>query len=279
MTRKAPLISTTILTLLTLPIQAANLVQNGNFDSNGTPTTSFSVGTPTVLPKWTTFPGTGNQVYDCVVPGSANIHGGTPDTICQGNSSIGTFTLWEYPGISPDGGNYFMADADSTYGEPLQQMMNGLTQGAKYLLTFYQAAGQEDCVYDDNGTHNAQPCGSGTQTTDWTVSLGAGSPGTVAPLSDETHVSTMMNNPTYNSVTNPTGSVVPWETQSMTFTATSTNELLQFLAVGGPAGSPPMVFLDGVSLTQVASAPEPGGVALLTVGLVCVLVGRRARRQ
>jgi hypothetical protein len=257
----------TFMATLFSSLQASNLVLNGNFDSNGTPTTSFSVQTPTPLPKWTMVTGNSNQVYDCVVPGAAGIHSGSRDLICQGNSSIGTFTLWQYPGLSPDGGNYFMADADTSFGEPLQQMISGLTSGDKYLLTFYQAAGQEDCVFDDGIA-----CGSGTQTTDWTVSLGAGTLGTAAPLADETHVSTTMTNLTYNVNTNPNGSVTAWESQSMTFTANAATELLQFLAVGGPAGSPPMDFLDGVSLTQIVPTPEPASLVLLLLALVFLRV-------
>ena len=50
-----------------------------------------------------------------------------------------------------------------------------------------------------------------------------------------------------------------WMTGSMTFTATSASELLEFVSLGAPSGQPPVALLDGVSLTGLTgAAPEPG---------------------
>jgi hypothetical protein len=54
-----------------------------------------------------------------------------------------------------------------------------------------------------------------------------------------------------------------WMTQSFTYMATSSSEVLSFLAQGGPNGLPPVGLLDGVSLTAV---PEPATWAMLVLG-------------
>ena len=60
----------------------------------------------------------------------------------------------------------------------------------------------------------------------------------------------------------------------MNFTYDGTSNVLSFLASGTPAGAPPMVLLDNVSLSAV---PEPGTVALLAGSLVLVAIAVRRR--
>jgi hypothetical protein len=69
-----------------------------------------------------------------------------------------------------------------------------------------------------------------------------------------------------------------WQTDSFTFTATSTSEVLSFLAVGTPAGVPPFTLLDGISVTQT---PEPQSLVLFATGLIGVsgLVRRRFQKS
>jgi hypothetical protein len=55
-----------------------------------------------------------------------------------------------------------------------------------------------------------------------------------------------------------------WTQATMFFTATSTTETLSFLAVGSPAGDPPTVLLDAVSLT---AAPEPSTWGIMLAGM------------
>ena len=58
-----------------------------------------------------------------------------------------------------------------------------------------------------------------------------------------------------------------WMTGSMTFTATSASELLEFVSLGAPSGQPPVALLDGVSLTGLTgAAPEPGTWAMMGLG-------------
>jgi hypothetical protein len=74
----------------------------------------------------------------------------------------------------------------------------------------------------------------------------------------------------------PSG-LVPWEQQTMQFTANATSETLTFLSDTsvGTNTAPPFVFLDGVRLV-----PEPASVGLMGLGIMTVgaLRRRRARR-
>jgi hypothetical protein len=71
-----------------------------------------------------------------------------------------------------------------------------------------------------------------------------------------------------------------WKSDTMTFTATSSSEWLNFLSVGTPSSLPPMALLTNVSLVQ---APEPGALALLGGGLIALgfalIQRRRAARD
>jgi hypothetical protein len=145
---------------------------------------------------------------------------------------------------SPDGGNMIADDGDPNYTAPLFQTIAGLTAGQTYDLTFWQAADQQS--------------GDRAATTEqWAVSLGS-----------DTQDSTLMNT--------PGGQFNPWNQQSLAFVATSTSELLNFLALGTPSGEPPVVLLADVSLTQV---PEPVTLTLLGTGLVGLVAVRRRRAR
>ena len=139
--------------------------------------------------------------------------------------------------------------AISTYGAAISQTINGLVTGDTYSLSFYQAA--------------AQQSGSNGPTTErWQVSLGS-----------DTQLSTLMTNPSHG--------FQSWNQQTMTFTATSTSEVLTFLAVGTPSGVPPVSLLDGVSLIST-SVPEPGAIYVTALGLgllgLCAIRTQRKRR-
>lgn len=152
--------------------------------------------------------------------------------------------------ISPAGGNMVFADADLGFSTAIQQTISGLLVGSIYTLTFYQAGGQE--VFPP-GTGGIRPT-----TAQWQVEFGA-----------NTVLSAVMN-------TAPQA-FTPWQLQTFTFTATSGTQVLRFLAVGGPAGAPPVAFLDGVSLQGVL-VPEPATVGLLGAGLAALGVARRRKK-
>ena len=144
---------------------------------------------------------------------------------------------------SPAGGNFIQADGTPGLSYPITQTINGLTNGQNYTLTFYQAGGQE-------------LNGSGGSLENWQVSLGS-----------DTQFSTVMNV--------PQGGVIPWQPQTLSFTANSGSEVLSFFAIGTP-GIPPMVFFSDPDLET--NVPEPSAFLLLVgVGMV-IAIGRVGRR-
>jgi len=182
---------------------------------------------------------TGSGLYDFGVEVDA------PSTADNG-SDPGIPVYGPFPAHGPSGNNNFIeADGDPSYSFSFSQTISGLTVGQNYDLSFNQAAGQQ------------QGNLVGPTTEKWEVSLGS-----------STQFSSLM--------TTPQGGVFPWEAQTLTYTASSTSEVLSFLAVGTPSGAPPMVFLDGVDMEP--SVPEPSALMLLAgVGAV-ISIGRIGRR-
>ncbi len=158
------------------------------------------------------------------------------------NSGIG---LYGPVPNSPVGGNFVGIDGDSTYSQSISQVINGLTVGKIYNLKFYQSAAQQKGL-------------SGATTEQWSVTFGS-----------TTKLSTNQFN--------PSKSFLPWTLQTMLFTATSVSQKLTFLAKGTPNGLPPVVLLDGVSLT--ADLPEPSSWAMMITGFGFIGFTARRRRQ
>lgn len=170
----------------------------------------------------------------------------SPGTADDGQGPVSLYG--PFPRTSPDGGNFVIADGDSPYRDAIWQSIAGLTIGSVYELNFYQAAGQ----------WAGRPWVNDT-TERWQVSFG-----------DETKQS--------DSYHLPFEGVGPWQSQTMHFTATSTSQVLSFLADGTPAGAPPMSLLDGVSLSLTA-LPEPSTWTMLLTGFAAVGGAMRARRR
>jgi hypothetical protein len=146
-----------------------------------------------------------------------------------------------YPTIAapPGGSNVVAIDGGMPYNSTIAQTVNGLVAGNEYVLTFYQGAAQQE--------------GNNTATTEkWQVTLGS-----------STQTGYTMNNAAQG--------VVPWNEVTMNFIATSTSEVLTFVAIGTPNGDPPVVLLADVDLFL----PEPGSMALLGAGVFALLVARR----
>ena len=227
----------TTLVAFAVPAKAALYLQNGSFENIGTATASFSINNPTVLPSWTVIPINSNSL-DCLVKA------GDTTNLCGTVAFGGGLTWWSSPGPSPDGGNYVAIDGDSNYRTALKQTMSGLTPGGNYKITFWQAATQQSGF-------------DGATTEQWAVSFGG-----------TTKNSTLMNNLSHGSV--------GWMSQTLTFTATTSSDVLSFLALGTPNGVPPFVLLDGVSVSE---APEPGTMALIGFGLLGLPLAGKLRKK
>jgi hypothetical protein len=218
----------------------ATTIFNGSFEDIGTAVASFSISNPTVLPGWTATP-SGNKVLDCLVrPSDTDRLCGTPNgwTLQFWNAGAGG----NFPGgPSPDGGNFVAIDGDANFESAMTQTLTGLIVGHTYRVSFYQAAAQQ---YTYNGATTER----------WQVSLGT-----------ETHLSTLMNTANHG--------FVNWMSQSLTFTAQNTTDVLSFFAIGTPSGLPPFVLLDGVSITET---PEPTATSLVGLGGLALLLAKWA---
>jgi PEP-CTERM motif len=238
---------------------AADLITNGGFETNNgngqlgdtTTATGWSVPTPT----------TNGGSYVFLYNASAtSLSGTTADTI-GGNGVFGNVALWGPDNgggangltVSPDGGA-FIASNPSFHNGPISQTITGLTKGAQYVLTFDWAG--------------AQQSGFGGATSEgWQVSF-------AGVTQDTSPAQVMIANKGFSG----------WMTQSLTFTADGTSDVLSFLAVGGPNSSePPFALLDGVSLvsasTRGAPVPEPAAWTLMLVGVGALGAGLRMRRR
>lgn len=224
-----------------------NLVQNGGFEQTSLTTTDYVCaqnGSSTCTSRVAHWDST-CAVFGCVPDGHDVLFLETPDDINGFNSGAG---LGGSVTTSPDGGNFISGDGDPQFSAPLFQTISGLTPGASYLVSFYQAATE-------------QAPGPFTTTSQWQVSLGS-----------EVKDSALM--------TKLPDTWVPWEFQTLSFTATAASEVLSFLAVGTPAGAPPVSLLDGVSLTaSISSVPEPTSWALLATGLLAMIGVAQLRRR
>jgi hypothetical protein len=214
-----------------------NLVQNGDFAllTNG-PNNFIGYGVSELL-DWTygAAPHPNAAVYTFA---GANGAGAEQD-------HLGVFYPLYGPGHgynngfvpSPVGGNFLASDGEASFQGAISQTITGLTPGHEYQLSF-DWAGNE---FLDSTTLPV----SGPLTIAWQTSLGA-----------QTFTTPVA---TYDA-----HDFTGWMTQTFTFTATSTSEVLSFLAEGAPNGVPPVALLDAVSLTAV---PEPASLGLVAVGI------------
>ena len=258
--RKYALAGFIALTFSTGAISApVDLIINGSFE---TTTSGSSDRMTSNVDGWNVIDGYTFLAY----PGTATTTGyGYGLTMWDATNGGGPYTL---PYSSPDGGKFVVSDG-GYLNSTIYQTVTGLHVGAKYQLSFYQAAGQQRPYF--------------TATTEqWMVSFGGtlGSGNIVLPngntvsgagiiIDAVTQLSQLINTPGQG--------FIPWMHQTMTFTATATSELLGFLALGTPLGEPPLVLLDGVSFVL---APEPdSGWLLVLGGLAFALMRSCGQRQ
>jgi hypothetical protein len=243
--RKAAVTGLSVTALMTFvtSAHALNLITNGSFEqtTNGA---NLQFDDLTQLTGWSS-PATGaGDAYNFVFsPGAADTTGA--------NGEYGNIQLWGpnngsangLPATSPDGGNYVAADGAFQVGA-ISQTIDNLNIGDTYTLTFYFAGAQQ------SGFH-------GATTEGWQVFFGGQEQDT--PI-----------------LNNLDQGFTGWQSQTFTYTATATSEVLSFLAVGTPDGEPPFSLLDGVSLTDT---PEPGSWGLMLGGLMVGLGVLRFKKR
>jgi opacity protein-like surface antigen len=135
----------------------------------------------------------------------------------------------------PAGADFVGLDSDFQTG-PLQQTINGLTAGDSYNVTFDWARSQQTGF-------------SGDTLQGLKVSLGS--------QTDDTGLILL-----------PSQTFSGWTSDSMNFTATSSSEVLSFLAYGSPQ-VPPFTLLTDISLESSKSpVPEPDTLTFLFTGLM-----------
>ena len=219
-----------------------NLVTNGNFDQT-TYTTNNQFGTPyggQGVTGWTG--GSGYQLFFFGGKAASDSANSQYDS----GYDTGLEKFYTVGAGSPTGGsgNFVALDGDASVGGggTISQQINNLTIGQTYQVSFTWGAGQLQSR-------------SGATIQDMQVSLGGQSFSTA-------------------SVSVASQGFSGWMQQTFTYTATSTSETLSFLGQGSPTGLPPIVALDGISMTAV---PEPTSVAIFAIGLAAL--GFAYRRQ
>ena len=227
---------------LTAVGHADPVLVNGGFEQTSLPYSSqFGLTSSQGVTGWT------SAGYNFVfLPGTADTTGAV--------GQYGVVNLWG-PGTgvnngfkgSPDGGNFLALDGNFSVGA-VSQTVTGLTPGEAATVSFYFAGAQQASFF-------------GPTTEELSVSLG-----------DETFSTPVLSNVTQG--------FTGWQSESFTFTPTSSSEVLSFLATGTPTGVPPMSLLDGVAVTQSSPVPEPGSLALLATGFAGVsgLIRQRFKR-
>ena len=220
---------------------AANLVQNGDFNSPGAANAQLLGLGSTFITDWTNqdvYTGyipagqTADQTWCCSLTGSAGPGYGVANGLVGPPSGNASVVIDGTSGFGPTGG----------YGY-IEQSLGGLVSGHTYTLTFWQAGSQEYTI-------------TGDQTEYFQVNLG-----------DQSWNS--------QSMFVPSQGFSPWEKESTTFTWDGVSSTLQFMAIG--SGEPAFPILADVSLT--GSVPEPSTWAMIIAGFAGMGFLARTRRK
>jgi hypothetical protein len=264
------------LNLLPVPqLQAASLVQNGDFTQNnvtnsrllGGSMNNVAAGTAT---GWTFGSGGLNWLVKMGTTYTQNLaldQNNTDLTQKMYGSAAITNPIADSPDFGTNNGFYIVSDGDTNYTRNISQTIDNLLQGEQYEVSFYQAAGQQTNFY-------------GGTTEQWDVTFG-----------NNTKTSALMSpvqpygpgEDTFDGqgqqVTGGTATAVSsWQKETMIFTAGSTSQTLNFLAKGKPDGKPPFALLTGVSVKQI---PEPADYVgtLVSVGFVSLAIKSRLAKK
>jgi len=135
----------------------------------------------------------------------------------------------------PGNGNFIAADGGFQTAA-ITQTITGLTTNNYYQLTFYYAAAQQTDQLT-NTTESWQVSMTGTNGNNFT-----------------TNTPTLSNRP---------AGFTGWDLETINFKASSSTEVLSFLAAGTPTGGPPFSLLADVSIVAVPEASSVITAALL----------------
>jgi hypothetical protein len=257
-----PILCGALLTGLAQTGRASNLVTDGTFlQYSGAGTAQINAGSGfTQLTYWQTplNPPAAYNSYNFLFlsgtadtsPGAFDDFGNYVELYGPGNGNPNGL-----PATDPLGGNFVALDSAYRQGA-LSQMINGLTSGNTYALSFYWAGAQQ---YGKVGATTDQLA----------VSLGASTQNTAVLSVTDGSVSG--------------GGFTGWKSVTMSFTATGSSELLSFLASGTPTGGaqPPFALVGGISLIP-GSGPPPVSDNTSTAalfGFSAILVGAAVRRR
>ena len=189
------------------PTATSNLADwSGGYSNNGTLTPVLTFVDSSSIYTTTPDPSTGATAKNTTIAnGNTGLSLADMSTLYTSATTAGIANL-----------NFAVADGDPNFPQvPLSQTINGLTAGASYTVSFYQAASDQ------------LKFGSGPLTSQWTVTLGGR--GTTSPASP--------NAPP--EMDYQYQQAVAWEQETLTFTfnptdPSSTSAVLSFMATGTP---------------------------------------------
>lgn len=246
----------TLLSLSAVTASAApvELISNGGFEITTGLTQSSNLRTTiasgaSFADNWSVAPSgtnTGQNYSFIYMPGEATTIGAARYHPTTGALMADRPDLWLVD-ETPPRGNFVAIDADPAANGYIYQDLHGLTVGKQYTLSFDFAGAQMNPF-------------TGANFESWQVQFGSDIQST--PM-----------------LANVSGGFTGWVTQTFNFVASNTTQQLSFLALGGPAGLPPVSLLDNVSLTEVVEVPEPASLALLVTGLFGIGASRRRAQR
>jgi hypothetical protein len=186
------------------------------------------------------------SIENNAVPSGWTIFEGTPD-LMDAHDNIGMANVLRFgatPDASPDGGTWVGLGADTNYTERFGQMLNNLTIGQAYTVSWYAGNfGYASAANSYLGQNAISVLIDG-------VSIGAGAKLAVASN---------------------------WYQQSLNFVANASSQQLSFkLATPEKA----YVSIDGIAIqTAPVPVPEPGTYALMALGLGAIGMVVRRRQK
>jgi hypothetical protein len=249
------------MTLVTLAVSAqAGLIQNGDFSGTSLSSPGGFFGAPGAacasnVTSWITEASfyNGNSCGTTNTPLSLLFNGTNGSAF---NGTIGLYGMTDLAGYS---GNYIADDGAPNYSAPFAQEIDGLTAGASYTVTFYQSAAQQK---------GSEPVGTSDY---WQVFLSSSQFAPTAGYAPQ-------NSATMTIPSDSQTDYTSWSLQTMTFTAPSATDYINFFAVG--SGVPPVALLADVSLTATANpAPEPESLPIMGAALLGLFAVSRRRKR